>query len=40
MNIQNKERGNIDSILDDFKTILEWSKNGSKLTKDENKNGY
>ena len=37
MNIQKKEEGNIDSILEDFRTILEWSTNGFKLTKDENR---
>jgi WD40 repeat protein len=35
----NQRVGNIDSILEDFQIILEWSKkNGSKLNKDENKN--
>src|SRR5215216_2436521 len=32
-----QREGNIDSILEDFRTILEWSKNGSKLTKNEKK---
>ena len=35
MNMQEKEIGDIDSILDDFKTILEWSKN-EKLKKSKN----
>jgi hypothetical protein len=35
----NQREGNIDSILEDFQIILEWSKqNRSTLTKDENKN--
>ena len=32
-----RDGGDIDSILDDFKTVVEWSRN-KKLVKDENKN--
>ena len=34
----NQREGNINSIIEDVKTVLEWSKNGFELTKDDSTN--